>query len=156
MVPSPPQWLFPVWMYHINLYFRNIINPCSGIQHKIQPSLFASEVANFWFINSPATGLTINMIFFSRFYFFYWLKIINFQHTSKVVNKMRPILKLYWLCKWARTNCDGTCFKPTTKRLRFSFKKLRNARSVISMFRIKTQSNAWYLVHNDIKIHTKH
>jgi hypothetical protein len=50
----------------------------------------------------------------------------------------------------------GHVFKPTKKGLRFSSKKLKNAWSVIGLFRIKTQSNAdVYLVHNNIKIHTK-
>jgi hypothetical protein len=40
MVPSPPATMtLPVLMSSY-LYFRNIINPCSGIQ-KINPSLFA-------------------------------------------------------------------------------------------------------------------
>jgi hypothetical protein len=87
------------------------------------------------------------------------MKIINFQYASKVVNKMRPILKLYrGYANEQELIVMGHVFKPTKKRITIFFSKnLKNAWSVIGLFRIKTQSNAdVYLVHNNIKIHTKH
>jgi hypothetical protein len=69
---------------------------------------------------------------------------------------MRPILKLYR--GYANEQeLMGHVFKPTKKKdYDFLSKNLKNAWSVIGLFRIKTQSNAdVYLVHNNIKIHTK-
>jgi hypothetical protein len=63
---------------------------------------------------------------------------------------MRPIHYIV-VMQMSKNNCDGSCFQNSTKkRLRFC-QKLRNARSVISMFRIKTQQTQTYPVHNDIK-----
>lgn len=71
---------------------------------------------------------------------------------------MKPILKLYR----GYANEDelivmGHVFRPTTKQ-EYDFQKrnFRNARSVIRMFRIKTQANANVYLHlNGTKIHTK-
>jgi phosphatidate phosphatase APP1 len=71
---------------------------------------------------------------------------------------MRPILKLYrGYANEQELIVMGHVFKPTKKKdYDFFSKNLKNAWSVISLFRIKTQSNAdVYLVHNNIKIHTK-
>jgi hypothetical protein len=86
------------------------------------------------------------------------MKIINFQYASKVVNKMRPILKLYrGYANEQELIVMGHVLKPTKKKDYDFLKKFKNAWSVIGLFRIKTQSNAdVYLVHNNIKIHTKH
>lgn len=71
---------------------------------------------------------------------------------------MKPILKLYrGYANDQELIVMGHVFKPTTKEdYDFQKKKFKNAKSVIRMFRIKTQSNASvYLEHNGIKIHTK-
>lgn len=71
---------------------------------------------------------------------------------------MRPILKLYrGYANEQELIVMGHVFKPTKKRdYDFQDKSFKNASSVISMFRIKTQANAdVYLVHNNKKIHTK-
>jgi phosphatidate phosphatase APP1 len=71
---------------------------------------------------------------------------------------MKPILKLYrGYANEQELIVMGHVFKPTTKEdYDFLSKKFKNARSTISMFRIKTQANAdVYLEHNNIKIHTK-
>lgn len=71
---------------------------------------------------------------------------------------MRPILKLYrGYANEQELIVMGHVFQPTKKKeYDFLSNNLKNARSVISLFRIKTQANAdIYLVHNDIKIHTK-
>ncbi|RYG30183.1 MAG: hypothetical protein EOO01_37100, partial [Chitinophagaceae bacterium] len=71
---------------------------------------------------------------------------------------MKPLLKLYR----GYANEDelivmGHVFRPTTKEeYDFQKKHFRNARSVIRMFRIKTQHNADVFLHlNGEKIHTK-
>lgn len=71
---------------------------------------------------------------------------------------MKPILKLYR----GYANEDelivmGHVFRPTTKKdYDFQKRHFKNARSVIRMFRIKTQANAdVYLELNNQKIHTK-
>jgi hypothetical protein len=84
------------------------------------------------------------------------MKIINFQYASKVVNKMRPILKLYrGYANEQELIVMGHVLKPTKKRITISFKKFK--KTVGNRFiSVKTQSNAdVYLVHNNIKIHTK-
>lgn len=71
---------------------------------------------------------------------------------------MRPILKLYrGYANEQELIVMGHVFKPTTKNeYDFLSKNLKNAKSIISLFRIKTQANAdVYLIHNNIKIHTK-
>ena len=71
---------------------------------------------------------------------------------------MKPILKLYrGYANEQELIVMGHVFKPTTtKDYDFQKKNLKNATSIISMFRIKTQSNAdVFLDHNNIKIHTK-
>jgi phosphatidate phosphatase APP1 len=71
---------------------------------------------------------------------------------------MRPILKLYrGYANEQELIVMGHVFKPTKKKeYDFLSKNLKNAWSVISLFRIKTQVNAdVYLVHNNVKIHTK-
>jgi phosphatidate phosphatase APP1 len=71
---------------------------------------------------------------------------------------MKPILKLYrGYANEQELIVMGHVFKPT-KRKDYDFlsKNFKNASSIISMFRIKTQLNAdVYLTHNNIKIHTK-
>jgi len=71
---------------------------------------------------------------------------------------MKPILKLYrGYANEAELIVMGHVFRPTTKEeYDFQKKNFRNARSVIRMFRIKTQSNAdVYLELHGQKIHTK-
>jgi phosphatidate phosphatase APP1 len=71
---------------------------------------------------------------------------------------MKPVLKLYrGYANEQELIVMGHVFKPTTKEdYDFQKKKFQNARSVIRMFRIKTQKNAdVYLELNDTKIHTK-
>ncbi len=71
---------------------------------------------------------------------------------------MKPILKLYrGYANEQELIVMGHVFKPTKKKdYDFQEKNLKNARSVINMFRIKTQTNAdVYLKHGEIKIHTK-
>jgi phosphatidate phosphatase APP1 len=71
---------------------------------------------------------------------------------------MRPILKLYrGYANEQELIVMGHVFKPTNKRdYDFLSKNLKNARSIINLFRIKTQANAdVYLVHNNLKVHTK-
>lgn len=71
---------------------------------------------------------------------------------------MKPILKLYrGYANEQELIVMGHVFKPTRKRdYNFQEKNLKNARSVISMFRIKTDGNAdVYLEHGNTKIHTK-
>ena len=71
---------------------------------------------------------------------------------------MKPILKLYrGYANEQELIVMGHVFKPTTaKEYDFQKKNIKNATSVIGMFRIKTQANAdVYLVHNKMKIHTK-
>lgn len=71
---------------------------------------------------------------------------------------MKPILKLYrGYANEAELIVMGHVFRPTTKEeYDFQKKNFKNAKSVIRMFRIKTQSNTdVYLDHNGTKIHTK-
>ena len=71
---------------------------------------------------------------------------------------MKPILKLYrGYANEQELIVMGHVFKPTSiKEYDFQKKNLKNATSIINMFRIKTQSNAdVYLEHNNTKIHTK-
>ncbi|MFV5698515.1 App1 family protein [Flavobacterium sp. ZT3R17] len=71
---------------------------------------------------------------------------------------MKPILKLYrGYANEQELIVMGHVFKPTTaKEYDFQKKNIKNATSVIGMFRIKTQANAdVYLEHNKVKIHTK-
>ena len=71
---------------------------------------------------------------------------------------MKPILKLYrGYANEQELIVMGHVFKPTTQEdYDFQKKKFRNAKSVIRMFRIKTQKNAdVYLERNGAKIHTK-
>ena len=71
---------------------------------------------------------------------------------------MKPLLKLYrGYANEQELIVMGHVFRPTTNE-EYDFQKTRfkNARSVIRMFRIKTQANAdVYLEHNGKKIHTK-
>lgn len=71
---------------------------------------------------------------------------------------MKPILKLYrGYANEQELIVMGHVFKPTTaKDYDFLDKNFKNATSIISLFRIKTQANAdVYLTHNGVKIHTK-
>lgn len=71
---------------------------------------------------------------------------------------MKPILKLYrGYANEEELIVMGHVFRPTTQQeYDFQKKNFRNARSVIRMFRIKTQANAdVYLELNGQKIHTK-
>lgn len=71
---------------------------------------------------------------------------------------MKPILKLYrGYANEQELIVMGHVFKPTTKQdYDFQKKRFKNAKSVIRMFRIKTQKNAdIYLELNGQKIHTK-
>ena len=71
---------------------------------------------------------------------------------------MKPILKLYrGYANEQELIVMGHVFKPTTiEEYNFQKKKFKNARSIIKLFRIKTQSNAdVYLEHCNTKIHTK-
>lgn len=71
---------------------------------------------------------------------------------------MKPVLKLYrGYANEQELIVMGHVFKPTTKQdYDFQKKKFQNAKSVIRMFRIKTQSNAdVYLELNGSKIHTR-
>lgn len=71
---------------------------------------------------------------------------------------MKPILKLYrGYANEQELIVMGHVFKPTsTQEYDFQKKRLKNAASVINMFRIKTQANAdVYLEHNKMKIHTR-
>lgn len=71
---------------------------------------------------------------------------------------MEPILKLYrGYANEEELIVMGHVFKPTkTKDYSFEKKKFKNASSIISLFRIKTQPNAdVYLKHNNSTIHTK-
>jgi hypothetical protein len=70
---------------------------------------------------------------------------------------MRPILKLYrGYANEQELIVMGHVLNQLKKVTIFFQKNLKNG-SVIGLFRIKTQSNAdVYLVHNNIKIHTKH
>ena len=71
---------------------------------------------------------------------------------------MEPILKLYrGYANEEELIVMGHVFKPTKKKdYTFEKKKFKNASSIISLFRIKTQSNAdVYLKHNNSTIHTK-
>ena len=71
---------------------------------------------------------------------------------------MKPILKLYrGYANEEELIVMGHVFRPTTQQeYDFQKKNFRNARSVIRMFRIKTQANASvYLELNGTKIHTK-
>jgi hypothetical protein len=53
------------------------------------------------------------------------MKIINFQYASKVVNKMRPILKLYrGYANEQELIVMGHVFKPTKKRITIFFQKI--------------------------------
>jgi hypothetical protein len=54
------------------------------------------------------------------------MKIINFQYASKVVNKMRPILKLYrGYANEQELIVMGHVLNQLKKGLRFSFKKFK-------------------------------
>lgn len=71
---------------------------------------------------------------------------------------MKPILKLYrGYANEQELIVMGHVFKPTKKNdYDFQDKNFKNASSVISMFRMKTQANAdVYMEHNGIEIHTK-
>lgn len=71
---------------------------------------------------------------------------------------MKPVLKLYrGYANEQELIVMGHVFKPTTKEdYDFQKKKFKNAKSVIRMFRVKTQANAdVYLERQGIKIHTK-
>lgn len=71
---------------------------------------------------------------------------------------MEPILKLYrGYANEEELIVMGHVFKPTkTKDYTFEKKQFKNASSIISLFRVKTQSNAdVYLKHNNSTIHTK-
>ncbi len=71
---------------------------------------------------------------------------------------MKPILKLYrGYANEQELIVMGHVFKPTNRKdYDFLSKKIKNATATINMFRIKTQPNAdVYLIHNNIKIHTK-
>jgi phosphatidate phosphatase APP1 len=71
---------------------------------------------------------------------------------------MEPILKLYrGYANEEELIVMGHVFRPTkTEDYAFEKKKFKNASSIISLFRIKTQSNAdVYLKHNNTTIHTK-
>lgn len=71
---------------------------------------------------------------------------------------MKPVLKLYrGYANEQELIVMGHVFKPTTREdYDFQKRKFQNARSVIRMFRIKTQKNAdVYLELHDAKIHTK-
>ncbi len=71
---------------------------------------------------------------------------------------MKPILKLYrGYANEQELIVMGHVFKPTKKSdYDFQDKNFKNASSVISMFRMKTQANAdVYMEHNGIEIHTK-
>jgi phosphatidate phosphatase APP1 len=71
---------------------------------------------------------------------------------------MKPLLKLYrGYANEQELIVMGHVFRPTTRQeYDFQKKNFRNAKSVIGMFRIKTQANAdVYLELNGQKIHTK-
>lgn len=71
---------------------------------------------------------------------------------------MKPILKLYrGYANEQELIVMGHVFKPTSiKEYDFQKKNLKNATSIINMFRIKTQANAdVYLKYNNQTIHTK-
>jgi phosphatidate phosphatase APP1 len=71
---------------------------------------------------------------------------------------MKPILKLYrGYANEQELIVMGHVFKPTsTEDYNFQKKNLKNARSIIKLFRTKTHANAdVYLEHNGEKIHTK-
>ncbi|WP_298155256.1 App1 family protein [Flavobacterium sp.] len=71
---------------------------------------------------------------------------------------MKPVLKLYrGYANEQELIVMGHVFKPTTREdYDFQKKKFQNAKSVIRMFRIKTQKNAdVYLALNGTRIHTK-
>ena len=71
---------------------------------------------------------------------------------------MKPLLKLYrGYANEEELIVMGHVFRPTTRQeYDFQKKNFRNAKSVIGMFRIKTQANAdVYLELNGQKIHTK-
>lgn len=71
---------------------------------------------------------------------------------------MKPILKLYrGYANEQELIVMGHVFRPTTREeYDFQKKHFRNAKSVIRMFRVKTQANAdVYLELNEQKIHTK-
>ena len=71
---------------------------------------------------------------------------------------MKPILKLYrGYANEQELIVMGHVFKPTNrKEYDFQKKKLENASSIISLFRLKTESNAdVYLEHDNTTIHTK-
>jgi hypothetical protein len=94
---------------------------------KFNPSLSAKVAASIISDLSipPATGLTINIIFFFKVLFLLLMKIINFQYASKVVNKMRPILKLYrGYANEQELIVMGHVLNQLKKGLRFSFKKI--------------------------------
>lgn len=79
-------------------------------------------------------------------------------NLSKNLNFMKPILKLYrGYANEQELIVMGHVFRPTTKEeYDFQKKRFKNAKSVIRMFRIKTQANAdVYLQLADRKIHTK-
>lgn len=71
---------------------------------------------------------------------------------------MKPILKLYrGYANEQELIVMGHLFKPSSeKEYDFQKKNIKNASSIINMFRIKTQANAdVYLEYNNTKIHTK-
>ena len=71
---------------------------------------------------------------------------------------MKPILKLYrGYANEQELIVMGHVLKPTKKKeYNFQKKKLKNASSIISLFRLKTEANAdVYLEHNNKTIHTK-
>lgn len=71
---------------------------------------------------------------------------------------MKPLLKLYrGYANEGELIVMGHVFRPTTREeYDFQRKHFKNAKSVIRMFRVKTQANAdVYLIHNGEKIHSK-
>lgn len=80
------------------------------------------------------------------------------MRNSNVIHFMKPILKLYrGYANEEELIVMGHVFRPTTREeYDFQKKRFRNAKSVIRMFRIKTQANAdVYLEQNGQQIHTK-
>ena len=71
---------------------------------------------------------------------------------------MKPILKLYrGYANEQELIVMGHVFKPTSHTdYDFQKKKFKNAKSIIRLYRVKTQPNTdIYLEHNDVTIHTK-
>jgi hypothetical protein len=83
------------------------------------------------------------------------MKKINFRYASKVVNKMRPILKLYRGYANEQELIVMGHVLNQRKRL-LIFKNLKNAWSVIGLFRLKHNQIDVYLVITIIKYIQKH